>query len=148
MSHTLLILKIYTTFKDVQMILKRFYNISTGFRFSKNQCECSVHSCSCPWPIYQKDVETCLQNPFMLLQPCQKSKLRAVADGFWVAEVQVRHVKIGSKSCFGSLHNYRTRCSSYDLSWLKLKLKLANFCRIFKRWIEIRNILNCERVRN
>jgi hypothetical protein len=41
-------LKIYTTFKDVQMILKRFYDISTGFRFSKNQCECSVHSCSCP----------------------------------------------------------------------------------------------------
>ena len=48
MSHTLLILKIYTTFKDVQMILKRFYDISTGFRFSKNQCECSVHSYSCP----------------------------------------------------------------------------------------------------
>ena len=48
MSHTLLILKIYTTFKDVQMILKRFYDISTDFRFSKNQCECSVHSCSCP----------------------------------------------------------------------------------------------------
>jgi hypothetical protein len=42
-------LKIYTTFKDVQMILKRFYDISTGFRFLKNQCECSVHSCSCPW---------------------------------------------------------------------------------------------------
>jgi hypothetical protein len=49
LSHTLLILKIYTTFKDVQMILKRFYDISTGFRFSKNQYECSVHSCSCPW---------------------------------------------------------------------------------------------------
>ena len=32
----------------------------------------------------------------------QKSKLRGVAgaDGFWVAELQVRQVKIGSKSCF------------------------------------------------
>ena len=29
----------------------------------------------------------------------QKSKLRAVADGFWVAELRVRKVKIGSKSC-------------------------------------------------
>jgi hypothetical protein len=48
LSHTLLILKIYTIFKDVQMMLKWFFDISTGFRFSKNQCECSVHSCSCP----------------------------------------------------------------------------------------------------
>ena len=30
----------------------------------------------------------------------QKSKLRAVADGFQVTELQVRQVKIGSKSCF------------------------------------------------
>ena len=30
-----LILKIYTTFKDVQIMLKLFFNISTGFRFSK-----------------------------------------------------------------------------------------------------------------
>ena len=47
MSHTLLILKIYTTFKDVQMMLK--IDISTGFRFSKISVECSVHLCSCPW---------------------------------------------------------------------------------------------------
>ena len=31
------ILKIYTTFKDVQMMLKQFFDISTGFRFSKLQ---------------------------------------------------------------------------------------------------------------
>ena len=33
----------------------------------------------------------------------QKSKLRAVAgaEGFWVAELRVRQLKIGSKSCFG-----------------------------------------------
>ena len=49
MSHTLLILKIYTTFKDVQVMLKRFFDISTGFRFSKISVECSVHLCSCPW---------------------------------------------------------------------------------------------------
>ena len=49
MSHTLLILKIYTTFKDVQMMLKRFFDICTGFRFSKISVECSVHLCSCPW---------------------------------------------------------------------------------------------------
>jgi hypothetical protein len=30
-------LKIYTTFKDVQMMLKQFFDISTGFRFSKLQ---------------------------------------------------------------------------------------------------------------
>jgi hypothetical protein len=42
-------LKIYTTFKDVQMILKRFFDISTGFRFSKISVECSVHLCSCPF---------------------------------------------------------------------------------------------------
>ena len=33
-----LILKIYTTFKDVQMMLKLFFDISTGFKFSKMQC--------------------------------------------------------------------------------------------------------------
>ena len=35
MSPTLLILKNYTTFKDVQMILKHFFDISTGFRYKK-----------------------------------------------------------------------------------------------------------------
>ena len=30
----------------------------------------------------------------------QKSKLRAVAEGFWVAELRVRQLKIGRKSCF------------------------------------------------
>ena len=49
MSHTLLILKIYTTFKDVQMMLKIFFDISTGLRFSKISVECSIHLCSCPW---------------------------------------------------------------------------------------------------
>ena len=47
-SHTFLILKIYTTFKGVQMMLKIFFDISTGFKFSKISVECSVHSCSCP----------------------------------------------------------------------------------------------------
>jgi len=40
LSHTLLILKNYTTFKDVQMILKQFFDISTGFRSSKMQSGC------------------------------------------------------------------------------------------------------------
>ena len=35
MSHTPLILKIYTTFKDVQMMLKHFFDISTGFGYKK-----------------------------------------------------------------------------------------------------------------
>ena len=30
-------------------MLKRFFDISTDFRFSKISVECSVHSCSCPW---------------------------------------------------------------------------------------------------
>ena len=30
----------------------------------------------------------------------QKSKLRAVAEGFWVAELRVRQVKIGRNSSF------------------------------------------------
>ena len=36
----------------------------------------------------------------------QKSKLRAVAgaEGFRVAELRVRQVKIGSKSCFANKH--------------------------------------------
>ena len=36
------------TFKDVQMMLKRFFDVSTDFRFSKISVECSVHICSCP----------------------------------------------------------------------------------------------------
>ena len=46
MGHKLLILKIYATFKDAQIIYKWFVDISTGFRFQK--WECSVHFCSCP----------------------------------------------------------------------------------------------------
>jgi hypothetical protein len=41
-------LKIYTTFKDVQMMLKGFFDISAGFRFQRSVWECSVHICSCP----------------------------------------------------------------------------------------------------
>ena len=33
------------------MKLKIFFDISTGFRFSKISVECSVHLCSCPWLI-------------------------------------------------------------------------------------------------
>ena len=49
LSHTLLISKIYTIFKDVLMMLKWFFYISTGFRFQRSVWECSVHICSCPW---------------------------------------------------------------------------------------------------
>ena len=42
--------------------------------------------------------------PELQTHPCdhQKSKLRVVAgaEGFWVAELRVRQLKIGSKSCF------------------------------------------------
>ena len=34
-GHTLLTLKIYTTFKDIEMILKLFFETSIAFRFSK-----------------------------------------------------------------------------------------------------------------
>ena len=51
MSLTLLILKINTTFEDVQMMLKWFFDFSTGFRFSKISVECSVHICSCLFPL-------------------------------------------------------------------------------------------------
>ena len=42
-SPTLQILKIYTTFKDVQMILNHFFDISTGFRYKRNAKEVSVY---------------------------------------------------------------------------------------------------------
>ena len=35
-------------YKDVQMMLTIFFDIPTGFRFSKISEECSVHLCSCP----------------------------------------------------------------------------------------------------
>ena len=46
MSLALLILKINTSFEDVKMILKWFFDISTGFRFSEISVECLVHICS------------------------------------------------------------------------------------------------------
>ena len=48
--------EIYTTFKDVQMMLKIFFLIFTGFRFSKISVECSVHLCSCPCVNSQKKI--------------------------------------------------------------------------------------------
>ena len=56
----LLILKIYTTFKDVQIILKWFFDISTDFRFSKISVECSVHICSCPWLVEYRTIWICI----------------------------------------------------------------------------------------
>ena len=43
--------EISTTFEDVQLMLKLFFDFSTGFRFSQISVECSVHICSCPWMI-------------------------------------------------------------------------------------------------
>ena len=31
------------------MVLKLFFDISTSFRFSKDQCECTLHSEAPPW---------------------------------------------------------------------------------------------------
>ena len=50
MSHALLILKINTTFENVSMVLKLFFDISTSFRFSKISVECTLHSEAPPWP--------------------------------------------------------------------------------------------------
>ena len=36
----------------------------------------------------------------------QKSKLSTVVEGFWVAELRVREVKIGRKSCFDIFHAF------------------------------------------
>ena len=48
MSLTLLILNINITFEDVQLMLKWFFDFSTGFRFPKISVECSVQICNCP----------------------------------------------------------------------------------------------------
>ena len=49
LSPTLLTLKIYITFKDVEVILKNLFDISTGFRYKKIGKEFSVHLQRCPW---------------------------------------------------------------------------------------------------
>ena len=49
MSHNLLISKIYTTFKDVQMMLKWFFDISTGLRFSKISVGVSISVAFLDW---------------------------------------------------------------------------------------------------
>ena len=53
MSQALLILKINTTFEDVYVVLKLFFDISTSFKFSKDQCECTLHSEAPPCLIAQ-----------------------------------------------------------------------------------------------
>ena len=35
------------------MVLKLFFDISTSFRFSKDQCECTLHSEAPPWLDWQ-----------------------------------------------------------------------------------------------
>ena len=109
MSHTLLILKIYTTFKDVQMILKRFFDISTGFRFSKNQCECSVHSCSCPWSRY----------------PLQLWKFHSAHSSCWSEHYGVKmFLKSNLKNNCNSQHeNFK----KYSRKWRISKIEIHKF---------------------
>ena len=52
----LIIKNLYITFKDVQVMLKRFFDNSTYFRFLKISVECSVHSCSCPWLLFSSEL--------------------------------------------------------------------------------------------
>ena len=49
MSYTFEIFRNNTSFVDVQMILLSFFDNSTGFRLTENQCECSVHILRRPW---------------------------------------------------------------------------------------------------
>ena len=49
MSLNLLILRMNTTFEDLQMMLKWFFYFSTAFGFSTIIVECSFHICSCLW---------------------------------------------------------------------------------------------------
>jgi hypothetical protein len=49
----------------------------------------------------------------------QKSKLRAVAgaEGVWVAELRVRQLKIGRKSCFAKYPLDQTKGGFFLLVW-------------------------------
>ena len=96
MSHTLLILKIYTTFKDVQMILKRFLDISTGFRFSKISVECSVHSCSCPWLARQEISKIYACCPGSMRRKTTSLTVLPVAN--CVVRNSINHLKIADKT--------------------------------------------------
>ena len=49
LSHILVSLKNDVFFEDEQMILLSLFDISAGFRFTKNLKELGVHFLSCPW---------------------------------------------------------------------------------------------------
>ena len=46
------------------MVFKLFFDISTSFRFSKDQCECTLHSEALPWLIVPV-LTTPLQGPVL-----------------------------------------------------------------------------------
>ena len=53
------------------MMLKIFFDISTGFRFSKISVECSIHLCSSPWFVpssKQPSVIYCILTDFQCFQ--------------------------------------------------------------------------------
>ena len=60
-------LKINTTFTEVQMMLKKLFDFSNGFRFSKISVKCSVYICSCPCP--NKGGEAQYTHPLLLASP-------------------------------------------------------------------------------
>ena len=68
------------------------HEIINGIRFNlENNRYSKVLSCPFFWFLKNNIVKTSLH---------EKSKLRMVEEGFWVAELQVRQIKIGHKSCF------------------------------------------------
>jgi hypothetical protein len=72
LSHTLLILKINTTFKGLQIMLLLLFDFFTGFRFSKISVECTLHS----------EAPPCFIIPCLQGQPLGfDTKYLALADG-------------------------------------------------------------------
>ena len=104
LSHTLLILQINTTFEDVQMMLKWFFDFSTDFRFSKIS---SVHIWSCP----------CITIPCeMKIFIAYIGSLPTLSVQLWIIfflllfYFKSRSSLCGSKTCPFSGHNFG-RCS-------------------------------------
>ena len=128
MSHTLLILKIYTTFEDVQMMFKWFFDISTGFRFQRSVWECSVHICSCPWLVGSPE-DDLLNRPYLI-------KKTNIADFATTQFMEAWKALITVVICIGQFWSSKTiKSHGSPFSWNSSQLSTpAHKCRFVLWW--------------
>ena len=100
------------------MMLKRFFDISTGFRFSKISVEGSVHLCSCPWLTLPEPGQQIIPTTLLCSPSPEFSDLLTALQYELVGKVtQKRNASADNLSILTSKRQLQGQTRSFTVQW-------------------------------